>query len=85
MSHYGYSRHYTSHLAVFVRQRLYPDLSPAVCCPNGVAVFTGPEPGEVEIARLRAHTAGSDWVAPTNGVLRRTVEEDFLIHEKEKG
>src|SRR5271170_4415057 len=44
MSHGGYSKRYTSHLAVFVRQWLYPVLSPAVCCPNGVAVFTGVEP-----------------------------------------
>jgi hypothetical protein len=40
--------------------------------------------GEVEIARLRAHATGSDWMAPTNGVLRQTAEEDLLIHEKEK-
>lgn len=85
MSHGGYSKRYTSHLAVFVRQWLYPVLSPAVCCPNGVAVFTGVEPGEVEIARLpRPHAAGSHWTIPTNGVLRRTVGEDLRIHEKEK-
>lgn len=66
------------------RQWLYPELSSAVCCPNGVAVFTGAEPGEVEVARLRPRATGSHWTIPTKGVLRRTVEEDLLIHEKEK-
>jgi hypothetical protein len=84
MSHGGYSKRYTSHLAVFVRQWLYPKLSSAVCCPNGVAVFTGVEPGEVEIARHHPHAAGSHWTVPTNGVLRQPVGEDLLIHETEK-